>query len=122
MILPIHLLDSFDVDQFGSDLVRFSQLGRLGFPLAEGMVVSFPATEVESWLLELGITDLNTFETRKERLVELFLHLIPQDDSLLITQSKQLEKGWPVMVERWLNEIHSHFLRFNQLDQKNFYL
>lgn len=122
MILPIHLLDTGDEYEFGRENVLLSRLGRLGFPIAKGFVVSPPHLEIKNYLVVQQINTLTDFETKRGSLESFIKDKKPEIHTLANDEVAHFETHWPNLVKRWVGEIHSHYTRFSKLEPKHFQL
>lgn len=122
MILPIHLLDSSDELEFGKEYILLSKLSRLGFPVAEGFVVSPPKTEIKNFIVDQSINSLRDFEVKQVSLQNLLLNHFVETQTLSNLEKELLILHWPEMVKRWMMQLQSHFTRFDRFDPKRIYL
>lgn len=122
MILPIHLLDTGDEHEFGKENVLLSRLGRLGFPIAKGFVVSPPHQEIKNYLIVQQVQTLTDFETKRGSLSSFIQNKKPELHTLAAEEITHFETHWPDLVKRWMSEIHSHYTRFSKLEPKHFQL
>jgi hypothetical protein len=122
MILPIHLLDTGDELDFGKEYILLSKLHRLGFPVATGFVVSPPQETIRHFLIDHSVFSLREFEIKREKLSQLLLDHSESGDSLSSQEQAILIQYWPVLVKRWMIQLHSHFTRFDRFEKKHFAL
>lgn len=111
--LPIKSIREEDTLMVGQQLVLLGKLSHLGFPIAEGIIVLPPEFNLKFHLENFQIQDLEVFEQRLDVIKrEFFKTPIPEDlEKILISKKIDPAKLWKNLLESWLGEIRSVFLR-----------
>lgn len=117
-ILPIKLLQEEDSQIFGSINVSLAKLGRAGFPVALGLVVSAPSLVLQTTFKHYDFAKKEVFE-QSLHLVKGELRRIPipeklyreigkhRDFWLLGHQVKWINSLWIQLIENWVEEIRA---------------
>ncbi len=117
-VLPIKLLREEDRLEFGIDLLNLAKLSRLGFPVAQGIVISPPKNEISKMISTLDFIQPQAFVAQGtfEGVLKI---AIPEEFYKLASELKfkDIERLWIKVLERWNYQLKEYFHK--QLKRKN---
>lgn len=107
--LPIRSINEDDTLLVGADLVRLGLLSRMGFPVAEGIVVLPPEFKLRTILEYFDLKDKEVFEQRLTIVRSEIMKIAPPDDFIeeLKLRKVDYKKTWQALLDVWLRELRT---------------
>lgn len=117
-VLPIRIVHESDQPIFKSNIVNLAKLAGLGFPLADGIVISPPVLHINTLLEKYNINEREVFEQSltliKSEIVKIPIPEIldkelksHKDFYLDYQYFKDKKTVWLKLLEIWINEIRN---------------